>query len=97
MLLFLFCRLNGGEQHPNGNEQRGTTHFSTSVEAAKGRTAHNNIWNEKMEWHQTHGNYVFDVFDTIPLIPLQPLPRAHPPQRRFCSYVVVANVLQAQS
>jgi hypothetical protein len=25
-----------------------------------------------MEWHQTHGNYVFDVFDTIPLIPLHP-------------------------
>uniref|UniRef100_A0A8C7T8Z2 Protein tyrosine phosphatase receptor type N2 n=1 Tax=Oncorhynchus mykiss TaxID=8022 RepID=A0A8C7T8Z2_ONCMY len=28
---------------------------------------------EQMEWHQTHGN---PVFDTIPLIPLQPLPGA---------------------
>jgi hypothetical protein len=23
---------------------------------------------EQKEWHQTHGNHVFDVFDTIPLI-----------------------------
>jgi hypothetical protein len=23
---------------------------------------------EHMEWHQTHGNHVFDVFDTIPYI-----------------------------
>ena len=29
---------------------------------------------ERMEWHQTHGNHVFDVFDTFP--------RAHPPQLR---------------
>ena len=35
-----------------------------------------------MEWHQTHGNHVFDVFDTIPLILLQPLPWASPPQLR---------------
>ena len=27
----------------------------------------------QMEWHQAHGNHVFDVFDTIPLILLQPL------------------------
>jgi hypothetical protein len=25
---------------------------------------------EQLEWHQTPGNYVFNVFDTIPLIPL---------------------------
>jgi hypothetical protein len=35
---------------------------------------------EQMEWHQTHGNHVFDVLDTIPLIPLQTLPGARPPQ-----------------
>ena len=35
-----------------------------------------------MEWHQTHGNNVFDVFDTIPLILLQPLPQPRPPQLR---------------
>jgi hypothetical protein len=29
-----------------------------------------------MEWHQTHGNHVFDT------IPLQPFPRAHGPQLR---------------
>jgi hypothetical protein len=27
---------------------------------------------EQMDWHQTHGNHVFDVFDIIPHIPLQP-------------------------
>ena len=37
---------------------------------------------EQMEWHQTHGNHVFDVFNTIPPFPLQPLPRARPPQFR---------------
>ena len=36
----------------------------------------------EMEWHQTHGNHMFDVFDSIPLISLQPLPRARPPQLR---------------
>ena len=29
---------------------------------------------ERMEWHQRHGNHVFDT------IPLQPLPQACPPQ-----------------
>uniref|UniRef100_A0A4W5RQB8 Kinesin family member 1A n=1 Tax=Hucho hucho TaxID=62062 RepID=A0A4W5RQB8_9TELE len=38
---------------------------------------------ERMEWHQTHGNHVFDVVDTFPLIPLRPLPRARPPQLRY--------------
>ncbi|CDQ75314.1 unnamed protein product [Oncorhynchus mykiss] len=36
----------------------------------------------QMEWHQTPGNYVFDVFDTIPPIPLQSLPRTRSPQLR---------------
>uniref|UniRef100_A0A674DER8 Heparan sulfate proteoglycan 2 n=1 Tax=Salmo trutta TaxID=8032 RepID=A0A674DER8_SALTR len=43
-----------------------------SVEAAEGRTAHNNGWNGA--WNGIkHGNHVFDVFDTIPQIPLQAL------------------------
>ena len=37
---------------------------------------------EQMEWHQIHGNHVFDVFDIISLIPLQSLPRACSPQLR---------------
>ena len=34
---------------------------------------------ERMEWHQTHGNHVFDVLDAILL---QPIPRARSPQLR---------------
>ena len=37
-----------------------------SVEAAEGRTAHNNGWNSV---NGMASNHVFDVFDTIPLIP----------------------------
>ena len=49
------------------------------VEAAEGRTTHNNGRNG------TNGmasNHVFDIFDTIPLIPLQPLQWTRPPQLR---------------
>jgi hypothetical protein len=42
-----------------------------TVEAAEGRTAHNNVWNGANGMASHH---VFDVFDTIPLILLQPLP-----------------------
>jgi hypothetical protein len=35
-----------------------------------------------MEWHQTHGNQVFDVFATIPPTLLQTIPRARAPQLR---------------
>jgi hypothetical protein len=55
-----------------------------SVEAAEGRTAHNNDWNGA-EWNGIrHMETMFDVFDTIPLIPLQPSPPAHPPV--LCMY-----------
>ena len=50
---------------------------------------------EQMEWHQTHGNHVFNVFDTIPPIPLQSLPRACPPQCFFilllCPRLIAAD------
>ena len=42
---------------------------------------------ERMEWHQTHRNH---VFDTIPLILRQPLLRARPPQLR-CHQPLVLN------
>ena len=48
-----------------------------ALDAAEGRTAHNNGLNGQTECQPTHGNH---VFDTIPPIPLQPLPRACPPQ-----------------
>ncbi|XP_036825604.1 ribose-phosphate pyrophosphokinase 1 isoform X2 [Oncorhynchus mykiss] len=48
-----------------------------SVEAADGRTAHNNGQNSIK-----HLENSLDLFDTIPPIPLQSLPRAHPPQLR---------------
>jgi hypothetical protein len=47
------------------------------VEAAEGRTAHNNGWNGANGIKK--GNHVFDVVDTIPLIPVQLLPPSRPP------------------
>ena len=52
------------------------------MDAAEGRMAHNNGWNNANGMASWNGNHVFDLFDTIPLIPLQPLPRARPPQLR---------------
>ena len=34
---------------------------------------------QQMEWHQTHGNHLFNIFDTIPLILLESLTRACAP------------------
>jgi hypothetical protein len=44
------------------------------VEAAEGRTAHNNGWNGANGMASNMETSVFDVFDTVPLISLQPLP-----------------------
>ena len=65
------------------------------MEAAEGRTAHNNVWNGA---NGMASNHVFDVLDTIPLIPLQPLPQVRPPQLKVpptsCGCMIVMAHLQ---
>ena len=80
-----------GEEKNRGEEKKGEEKrrekwtfiihedIQRPLEAAEGRTAHNNGWNGA---NGNHGNHVSDVFDTIPLIPVQPLPRACPPPLR---------------
>jgi hypothetical protein len=50
-----------------------------AVEAAEGRTTHNNC---RKGVNGMASNHVFDVFDIVSLILLQPLPRTRSPQLR---------------
>ena len=49
------------------------------VEAAEGKTTHNNVWNGANGMESNMEN-LLDVFGTIPPVLLQPLPRVRSPQ-----------------